>query len=264
MIAEEISAQVYDLIYRGQVVELDCSGIYHQVELIGRDKGATDSRGEENADVPEAETPKLEKAYLPAFMYGTILTVSDREFSVGFKRMPEDLLSIISPRILIPLFIIDPMGVFKIESPLTAKAENPTSLTMTRPRTGLKVEGRRFIRVSVRGTALILDKEIGEDELPNEIVELGGGGIRVQTNYGWLRSGDETMLSVIAGFVDKHSHKHISLELTIPARVVWARPQQVGTEGVAKTFHVGFAFTEISIADQERLISFLLSALKSV
>ncbi len=261
---EKYQADVYDLIYKNQVIELDCMGIYLQTGFVGKNDFSEGKRSESVSPTVNGgdESTGISKriSNLPAFLCGKVFFVSEREFTTNFARIPDDLWNLLSSYITIPLFIIDPKGVFSIETRLINKSQNPASLTTTRPHLGMQIFGRRFVRVQVLGTVTIINMELGEASEPNPILDIGGGGIRVLSRLGWLKVGDEVHLHITAGFRDKENI-FISLELTVPSRVVWTK--KLGIQEGRMLYQIGFAFTDISISDQDRLISFLISAERS-
>lgn len=259
---EEQIAQVFDLIYAGQVVELDCSGVYLQFRLLEKSGKSEEFDAGKLTPVPVVEPLEDEKVLqFPAFLYGRVVAVSENQFAASFARMPEELWARLSVSLSIPLFISDPIGLFRVVSELISRSENFGTLQLVRPVKGTRVKGRRFLRVSVPGTVILLSEDIDGKRLESPLVDIGGGGLRVETTASWLKVGDELELSISAGFLDEKKNRHFTLELAVPSIVVWTQKSRF-QEG-RWSYQVGFAFTEISIAEQNRLISFILSALEA-
>ncbi|OPX21974.1 MAG: hypothetical protein B1H03_05585 [Planctomycetales bacterium 4484_113] len=250
------------LIYPGQRVELDCAKLYSQLEHV---PGPTSAPGNEAASGPVSETTPttdapvsaVPPAELPALVTGNIKQVLESQFSFAVPKLPIPVWDLLEPSMLLSLFIVDPRGMFSTESQLLRTNPAMMLIFAAHPLSGARLAHRRFIRVSIRGKAFLLHEKIEEGQREGSVVDLGGAGVRIRTEVSWLKPGEEMTLMIVTGFVDERKQQHVSLDLTVPARVVWVRQTNEDTEH--PVFFAGFAFTEISIADQERLIGFLLA-----
>lgn len=251
---------VSSLFYAGQRVELDCTKLYSRLGLAVKPidpQGTTVQPEVPREAIPTTDAPvsPVSPAELPAIVTGKIKQVLESEFSFTAPSLPTTIWDLLQPLVELNICIIDPKGMFSTESELLRKNPAMALIFAGYPTTGSRLAHRRFIRVSIRGKAFLLHEKVEEGQREGSVVDLGGAGVRVRTTVSWLKPGEEMALMIVTGFVDERRQQHISLELRVPARVVWIRQM----EEEPPVFSVGFAFTEITISDQERLIRFLLA-----
>jgi len=261
-VADKENVEVYRLIFPGQIIELDCSGLYLQVGLKLRERSGWDVVEPSFGGVVVSPTdPTIQPVpeHLPTYTTGRVSVVLENEFTAIFNRMPTEVWDLLSPELELHFFILDSSGLFSINTQLTAKEPQLNLLRILRPRKGTQMNGRRFIRVSVHGKAIFLLEEIREGENEGTLVDIGGGGLRIQTNAGWLTPGDEVQTRIIAGFLDERENRHVSLDITTNSRVVWKR--EIKTSSGKPSYEIGLAFTDIAIADQDAMINFILAYL---
>jgi hypothetical protein len=250
---------IVHLFYSGQAVELDCHSLYIQLGLSpklaesAREMSASDLL--ERHILPDKPEHKLRK--LPAFVTARIAQVRDKDFTMQMREVPQVLSHRLRPELKLHLLLVDPNGLFGFSGRLLETSHHEQSLRVERAMNGEAMTSRRYIRVAVRGQAFFLSEEVREGEREGTLLDLGGAGVKVETTVSWLKVGDELTMLIETGFLDEHKEKHVSLDVTVPARVVWLR--QSGGTPAEPVFHVGLAFTEISIHDQDRLISFILA-----
>jgi len=201
--------------------------------------------------------PSASAKELPAFVTGRITAVAADDFWMRLRQLAPVLEEKLQPQLELDLAVLDPSGMYRFSSRLVEVAREEHSLRIQKVPRGVSCRFRRYIRVAVRGRAFFLSEEVQEGENEGSLVDLGGAGVRVETSVSWLRIGDELTILIESGFVDEKEQKHVSLDIRVPARVVWLR--EVSGEGNVPVYHVGFAFTAISMHDQDRLISFLLA-----
>ena len=254
--------EVSSLIYPGQRVELDCAMLYSLLGLTAGPASAAEPAARTDSAhevIPTTDAPvaPVSSAELPAIVTGSVKEVSQSEFSFAASKLPVPVWDLLEPSVVLKLYIVDPQGMFSTDSPLLRKNPAMALIFAAYPATVARLAHRRFIRVSIRGKAFLLHERIEEGQRESSVIDLGGAGVRVRTTVSWLKPGEEMTLMIVTGFVDEHKQQHASLELRVPARVVWVRQLEETREPAV--FSVGFAFTEISIADQERLIGFVLA-----
>ncbi len=255
------TADITELFYKGQFVEIDCQKLYVRlginVEVLTDTQAEAAAAPEEAKQLESTAEQPSSPAQLPAYVTGRISSVNPQDFWMRLREMTPGLDDKLLANTELELALLDPNGMFKFNSRILEPAPAEHSLRITRVRKAISCRYRRFIRVAVRGRAFFISEEIQEDGNEGSLVDLGGAGVRVETTVSWLRIGDQLTILIETGFVDEKEQKHLSLDFKVPARVVWLR-QVSGTES-APLYHVGFAFTEISMHDQDRLISFLLA-----
>ena len=255
---------VSKLFYEGQFVEINCLNLYAKLGInVALDASAMAK--------PAAETPVTEGSEtavarepdsgMPSLITGRISALNPKEFWIRLREIPSLLEEKLAPEMELELALLDPNGMYKFSSRLLEVAPEEHSLRVKRVDKAIACRYRRFIRVAVRGRAFFLSEEFQEGKQEASLVDLGGAGVRVETSVSWLRIGDQLTILIETGFLDEADEKHVSLDIKVPARVVWLR--QVGGTETAPVYHVGFAFTEISMQDQDRLIGFVLAYAKS-
>ena len=254
--------EVYRLIFPGQIIELDCTGLYMQAGFKLRARSRWDVVESSCGGVVVSPTdPPIQTVpqHLPVYTTGRVSVALEKEFTAIFNRLPTELWELLSSELELHFFIPNSSGLFSITTQLIAKEPHLNLLRISRPRSGTQLNGRRFMRVSVQGKALFLLEEIREGENEGTLIDIGGGGLRVQTNAGWLNLGDEAQIRIIAGFLDERENRHVSLDITTNSRVVWKR--ECKTSPGKPSYQIGLAFTDIAIAEQDAMISFILEYL---
>lgn len=250
---------IVHLFYPGQAVELDCHSLYIQLGLSSQlaDSARKLSASEllERPDLPDKPEHRLRQ--LPAFVTGRIDLVSEKDFTMQLREVPEVLSRRLQADLKLHMLLVDPSGLFGFNGNLLETSRHEQALRVERAPNGEAMNSRRYIRVAVRGRAFFLSEEVREGEREGTLLDLGGAGVKVETSVSWLKVGDELTMLIETGFLDENNEKHISLDVTVPARVVWLR--QSGGTPEQPIYQAGLAFTEISIHDQDRLISFILA-----
>jgi len=259
---------VTKLFYEGQFVEIDCLKLYARLGMnVALEAPAAPAKAETADKVRQAEQPETsvarepEDGGMPSFITGRISKLNAKDFWVRLREIPSILEEKLAPDMELELALLDPNGMYRFSSRILEVAPAEHSLRVKRVDKAIACRYRRFIRVAVRGRAFFLSEEFQEGKQEASLVDLGGAGVRVETSVSWLRIGDQLTILIETGFLDEADEKHISLDIKVPARVVWLR--QVGGTETAPVYHVGFAFTEISMQDQDRLIGFILAYAKS-
>jgi hypothetical protein len=247
---------VTELFYEGQFVEIDCLKLYAKLGI----SLALESVAKANTEATQPAA-REEEGGLPSFITGRISSLTSQDFWMRLREIPPGLEERLAPEMKISCALLDPNGMFKFDSRIQEVKRAEHSLRALRVERAIACRYRRYIRVAVRGRAFFLSEEFQEGGEEASLVDLGGAGVRVETSVSWLRIGDQLTILIETGFLDEADEKHLSLDIKVPARVVWLR-QMGGTE-TAPVYHVGFAFTEISMQDQDRLIGFILAYAKS-
>jgi len=253
------------LFYEGQFVEIDCLKLYARLgmnvvlQAPAKTKTADEAQQTEQPGAVVAREP--EDGGMPSFITGRISKLNPKDFWIRLREIPPILEERLEPELELELALLDPNGMYRFGSHVLEVAPVEHSLRVKRVDKAVTCRYRRYFRVAVRGRAFFLSEEFQEGKQEASLVDLGGAGVRVETSVSWLRTGDELTILIETGFLDEADEKHVSLDIKVPARVVWVR--QVGGSETAPVYHVGFAFTEISMQDQDRLIGFLLAYAKS-
>lgn len=256
---------VSKLFYEGQFVEINCLKLYAQLGMnvvLETPAKADTSDEEQQAETPEAAIAREpEEGGTPSFLTGRISRLNPKDFWIRLREIPPILEEKLTPEMELELALLDPNGMYRFGSRIVEVTPEEHTLCVRRVDKAVACRYRRFIRVAVRGRAFFLSEEFQEGKQEASLVDLGGAGVRVETSVSWLRIGDQLTILIETGFLDEADEKHVSLDIKVPARVVWLR--QVGGTDAAPVYHVGFAFTEISMEDQDRLIGFILAYAKS-
>jgi len=256
---------VSKLFYEGQFVEIDCLKLYARLGMNVVLEAPT--KTELTDEIQQAEQPETSVARepedrgMPPFITGRISKLNPKDFWIRLREIPSTLEEKLAPQMELELALLDPNGMYRFGTRILEVTPKEHSLRVKRVDKAVACRYRRFIRVAVRGRAFFLSEEFQEGSQEASLVDLGGAGVRVETSVSWLRIGDQLTILIETGFLDEADEKHVSLDIKVPARVVWLR--QVGGTEAAPIFHVGFAFTEISMQDQDRLIGFILAYAKS-
>ncbi len=253
------------LFYEGQFVEIDCLKLYARLgmNVVLEAPAKTEITDEiQRAEQPDAVVAREpEDGGMPSFITGRISKLNAKDFWIHLPQIPSLLEEKLEAELELELALLDPNGMYKFGSRILEVTPEEHSLRVKRVDKAIACRYRRYIRVAVRGRAFFLSEEFQEGKAEASLVDLGGAGVRVETSVSWLRIGDQLTILIETGFVDEADEKHVSLDIKVPARVVWLR--QVGGTEAAPVYHVGFAFTEISMQDQDRLIGFILAYAKS-